>query len=114
MHRPEVPDLCPFSSNPRQEFHETLHSLLLWLAHAESRRYAVDIHHPDTPPGTLLEHRNTLTVREGSGRRHRGRGRGRENAGGGRMGRMDKGGGGRGKRKGVWGGRGDGSGQGVV
>nr|XP_023829559.1 nesprin-2-like isoform X3 [Salvelinus alpinus] len=44
-----------------QEFHETLHSLLLWLAHAESRRYAVDIHHPDTPPGTLLEHRNTLT-----------------------------------------------------
>ncbi|XP_052326819.1 nesprin-2 isoform X7 [Oncorhynchus keta] len=44
-----------------QEFHETLHSLLLWLAHAESRRYAVDIHHPDTPPGMLLEHRNTLT-----------------------------------------------------
>uniref|UniRef100_A0A674B904 KASH domain-containing protein n=1 Tax=Salmo trutta TaxID=8032 RepID=A0A674B904_SALTR len=42
---------------------QTLHSLLLWLAHAESRRYAVDIHHPDTPPGTLLEHRNTLTLR---------------------------------------------------
>ncbi|KAK6295335.1 hypothetical protein J4Q44_G00345610 [Coregonus suidteri] len=44
-----------------QEFHETLHSLLLWLAHAESRRYTVDIHHPDTSTGTLWEHRNTLT-----------------------------------------------------
>uniref|UniRef100_A0A668S3S6 KASH domain-containing protein n=1 Tax=Oreochromis aureus TaxID=47969 RepID=A0A668S3S6_OREAU len=31
-----------------QDFHESLHSLLLWLAHAESRRYAVDIGHPDT------------------------------------------------------------------
>uniref|UniRef100_A0AAY5KVL8 KASH domain-containing protein n=1 Tax=Esox lucius TaxID=8010 RepID=A0AAY5KVL8_ESOLU len=44
-----------------REFHETLHSLLLWLAHAESRRYAVDINHPDTPPETLWEHCNTLT-----------------------------------------------------
>ncbi|XP_029903714.1 nesprin-2a [Myripristis murdjan] len=44
-----------------QEFHETLHSLLLWLAHAESRRYAVDISHPDTPVRALRQHRNTLT-----------------------------------------------------
>ncbi|KAL0967507.1 hypothetical protein UPYG_G00253120 [Umbra pygmaea] len=44
-----------------QEFHETLHSLLLWLAHAESRRYTVDIHHQDTSPGALWEHHNTLT-----------------------------------------------------
>ncbi|XP_071323734.1 nesprin-2a isoform X2 [Trachinotus anak] len=44
-----------------QEFHETLHSLLLWLAHAESRRYTVDISHPDTPVRALQQHRNTLT-----------------------------------------------------
>uniref|UniRef100_A0A3Q1J6U1 KASH domain-containing protein n=1 Tax=Anabas testudineus TaxID=64144 RepID=A0A3Q1J6U1_ANATE len=31
-----------------QQFHKSLHSLLLWLAHAESRRYTVDIHHPET------------------------------------------------------------------
>lgn len=45
-----------------QEFHETLHSLLLWLAHAESRRYTVDISHPDTPVRALRQHRNTLTA----------------------------------------------------
>ncbi|KAM9339272.1 nesprin-2a [Symphorus nematophorus] len=44
-----------------QEFHETLHSLLLWLAHADSRRYAVDISHPETPVRALRQHRNTLT-----------------------------------------------------
>nr|XP_046228198.1 nesprin-2 isoform X4 [Scatophagus argus] len=44
-----------------QEFHETLHSLLLWLAHAESRRYAVDISDPDTPVRALQQHRKTLT-----------------------------------------------------
>ncbi|XP_073348713.1 LOW QUALITY PROTEIN: nesprin-2a [Pagrus major] len=44
-----------------QEFHETLHSLLLWLAHAESRRFAVDIHHPDTPVRALQQHSDTLT-----------------------------------------------------
>ncbi|XP_044023969.1 nesprin-2 isoform X2 [Siniperca chuatsi] len=44
-----------------QEFHETLHSLLLWLAHAESKRYAVDISHPDTPVRALQQHRKTLT-----------------------------------------------------
>ncbi|KAM9840411.1 nesprin-2-like [Aulostomus maculatus] len=43
-----------------QDFHETLHSLLLWLAHAESRRYTVDISHPETPVKALKQHRNTL------------------------------------------------------
>ncbi|KAM4521617.1 nesprin-2a isoform 3-T4 [Odontesthes bonariensis] len=43
-----------------QEFHETLHSLLLWLAHAESRRYAVDINHPNTTVRALQQHSNTL------------------------------------------------------
>ncbi|XP_055088094.1 nesprin-2 isoform X2 [Periophthalmus magnuspinnatus] len=48
-----------------QEFHKTLHSLLLWLSHAESRRYAVDIHHPETSVKALKQHCNTLTdVRE--------------------------------------------------
>lgn len=48
-----------------QEFHESLHSLLLWLAHAESRRYTVDIHHPETTVRALRQHRLTLTaVRE--------------------------------------------------
>ncbi|XP_033991567.1 nesprin-2 isoform X3 [Trematomus bernacchii] len=45
-----------------QEFHERLHSLLLWLAHAESRRYAVDIRDPHTPVAALQQHRNTLTA----------------------------------------------------
>lgn len=45
-----------------QEFHETLHSLLLWLAHAESRRFAVDIRNPETPVRALQRHCNTLTV----------------------------------------------------
>ncbi|XP_028252465.1 nesprin-2a isoform X3 [Parambassis ranga] len=44
-----------------QEFHESLHSLLLWLAHAESRRYAVDVSHPDTGIRALQQHRDTLT-----------------------------------------------------
>ncbi|KAM9354719.1 nesprin-2a isoform 2-T2 [Pholidichthys leucotaenia] len=44
-----------------QEFHESLHSLLLWLAHAESRRYAVNISHPDTSVRALQQHNNTLT-----------------------------------------------------
>ncbi|XP_054871829.1 nesprin-2 isoform X5 [Amphiprion ocellaris] len=44
-----------------QEFHETLHSLLLWLAHAESRRYAVDISHPDITARALQQHSSTLT-----------------------------------------------------
>ncbi|KAM6915050.1 nesprin-2-like [Xenentodon cancila] len=44
-----------------QEFHETLHSLLLWLAHAESRRFAVDVNRRDTSVGALRQHYNTLT-----------------------------------------------------
>ncbi|KAM6906809.1 nesprin-2a [Lycodopsis pacificus] len=44
-----------------QEFHETLHSLLLWLAHAESRRCAVDISEPATPVRALQLHLSTLT-----------------------------------------------------
>ncbi|KAM7395095.1 hypothetical protein PAMA_006717 [Pampus argenteus] len=44
-----------------QEFHESLHSLLLWLAHAESRLYTVDISHPETPVTALQQHRNKLT-----------------------------------------------------
>nr|XP_020459545.1 nesprin-2-like isoform X2 [Monopterus albus] len=44
-----------------QDFHETLHSLLLWLAHAESRRYTVDISCPDTPVRALQQHHKTLT-----------------------------------------------------
>ncbi|XP_060907682.1 nesprin-2-like isoform X3 [Labrus mixtus] len=44
-----------------QEFHESLHSLLLWLAHAESQRYAVDISHPDTSVRALQQHHSTLT-----------------------------------------------------
>ncbi|KAK1889212.1 Nesprin-2, partial [Dissostichus eleginoides] len=46
----------------RCQFHERLHSLLLWLAHAESRRYAVDIRDPHTPVVALQQHRNTLTA----------------------------------------------------
>ncbi|KAL6486315.1 hypothetical protein MHYP_G00057070 [Metynnis hypsauchen] len=43
-----------------QEFHEMLHSLLLWLAHAESRRYAINILDPSVPPSKLQEHRTAL------------------------------------------------------
>ncbi|XP_036438507.1 LOW QUALITY PROTEIN: nesprin-2 [Colossoma macropomum] len=43
-----------------QEFHEMLHSLLLWLAHAESRRYTVNILDPAVPPSKLQEHKTAL------------------------------------------------------
>ncbi|KAG7466266.1 hypothetical protein MATL_G00163020 [Megalops atlanticus] len=43
-----------------QEFHETLHSLLLWLAHTESRRFAVNIHDPSVERSVLREHKATL------------------------------------------------------
>lgn len=43
-----------------QEFHETLHSLLLWLAKAESQRYMVNIHDQNTDLRILREHRDTL------------------------------------------------------
>ncbi|XP_051954461.1 nesprin-2-like [Xyrauchen texanus] len=45
-----------------QEFHEMVHSLLLWLAHAESRRYMVNMHGPSVQISMLQEHRNTLKV----------------------------------------------------
>ncbi|KAF4099427.1 hypothetical protein G5714_019553 [Onychostoma macrolepis] len=43
-----------------QEFHEMVHSQLLWLAHAESRRYTVNMNDPSVQPSMLQEHRNTL------------------------------------------------------
>ncbi|XP_077075807.1 nesprin-2a [Siphateles boraxobius] len=43
-----------------QEFHGMVHSLLLWLAHAESRRYTVNIDDPSVQPSMLQEHRNIL------------------------------------------------------
>lgn len=43
-----------------QEFHETLHSLLLWLARAESQRYMVNIHDRNVDTNILQEHRDTL------------------------------------------------------
>ncbi|KAI4872642.1 hypothetical protein NFI96_028689 [Prochilodus magdalenae] len=47
-----------------QEFHETLHSLLLWLARAESQRYMVNIHDRNVDVTVLQEHRDTLQVGE--------------------------------------------------
>ncbi|XP_037837524.1 nesprin-2 isoform X2 [Kryptolebias marmoratus] len=44
-----------------QEFDESLHSLLLWLAHTESRCCSVDVNHPETTVGALQQHNNTLT-----------------------------------------------------
>ncbi|XP_026133842.1 nesprin-2-like [Carassius auratus] len=43
-----------------QEFHETLHSLLLWLAKAESQRYMVNIHDRNTDLNILQEHQHSL------------------------------------------------------
>ncbi|XP_041951730.1 nesprin-2-like isoform X2 [Alosa sapidissima] len=43
-----------------QEFHETLHALLLWLAHADSRRYTVDIRDESTSLTALRDHMATL------------------------------------------------------
>ncbi|KAM8847639.1 nesprin-2a isoform 3-T3 [Synchiropus picturatus] len=48
-----------------QEFHQSLHSLLLWLADAESRRLAVDIRDPGTPARALRRQRRTLTDLQG-------------------------------------------------
>uniref|UniRef100_A0A8K9Y6R8 Spectrin repeat containing, nuclear envelope 2b n=1 Tax=Oncorhynchus mykiss TaxID=8022 RepID=A0A8K9Y6R8_ONCMY len=49
-----------------QEFHETLHSMLLWLARSESTHYAVNIHDRFAQHSVLLEHRDTLMVRKGA------------------------------------------------
>lgn len=45
-----------------QEFHESLHSLLLWLDQAERRCHAVSSSQPDRSLSALQEHRNTLQV----------------------------------------------------
>uniref|UniRef100_A0AAY4B4D6 KASH domain-containing protein n=1 Tax=Denticeps clupeoides TaxID=299321 RepID=A0AAY4B4D6_9TELE len=52
-----------------QEFHETMHALLLWLPHAESRRFAVNIHDQATPSAALQEHRASLQEELGSRQR---------------------------------------------
>ncbi|KAJ8410369.1 hypothetical protein AAFF_G00203500 [Aldrovandia affinis] len=44
-----------------QEFHQTLQSLLLWVASAESQRLAVNVQDPALGPDALREHGNTLT-----------------------------------------------------
>ncbi|XP_029705649.1 nesprin-2-like [Takifugu rubripes] len=43
-----------------QEFHESLHSLLLWLDHAECRSRPASLSQPNTPLGALQQHRDTL------------------------------------------------------
>ncbi|XP_027134505.1 nesprin-2 isoform X2 [Larimichthys crocea] len=45
-----------------QEFHETLHSLLLWLAQAENKLKTVNVSDPSMSRSVLLEHRDTLTT----------------------------------------------------
>ncbi|XP_071368742.1 nesprin-2-like [Centroberyx affinis] len=45
-----------------QEFQETLHSMLLWLAQAENKLRAVNIQDASTSRSALLEHRDTLTA----------------------------------------------------
>ncbi|XP_042357133.1 nesprin-2-like isoform X1 [Plectropomus leopardus] len=45
-----------------QEFHETLHSLLLWLSQAENRLSAVNVSDQSSSRFALLEHRDTLTA----------------------------------------------------
>lgn len=58
---PLTSDLCALLL--LQEFHETLHSLLLWLAQAENKLNAVNVSGLSTPRSVLMEHRDTLTVR---------------------------------------------------
>uniref|UniRef100_A0A8C2DIN0 KASH domain-containing protein n=1 Tax=Cyprinus carpio TaxID=7962 RepID=A0A8C2DIN0_CYPCA len=41
---------------------QMVHSQLLWLAHAESRRYTVNINDPSVQPSMLQEHQNTLKL----------------------------------------------------
>lgn len=45
-----------------QEFHESLHSLLLWLEHAERSCQAAGTSQPDTPLSTLQQRRSSLQV----------------------------------------------------
>lgn len=53
-----------FFSVALQEFHQALHSLLLWLAQAEAKLGAVNPGDPSTSGAALLEHRVTLLVSE--------------------------------------------------
>ncbi|MGH0145623.1 UNVERIFIED_CONTAM: hypothetical protein FKN15_051455 [Acipenser sinensis] len=48
-----------------QDFHETTHDLLLWLAHAVSRRYTVDLADSSIKSCVLQEHQKTLMQLEG-------------------------------------------------
>ncbi|KAK7881034.1 hypothetical protein WMY93_032363 [Mugilogobius chulae] len=43
-----------------QEFHESLHSLLLWLSQCEARLYCVNLRDQTVSRETLLQHRDTL------------------------------------------------------
>lgn len=43
-----------------QEFHETLHSLLLWLAQSENKLYGVNIRDQSVSRSTLLQHQDSL------------------------------------------------------
>ncbi|CAG5866901.1 unnamed protein product [Menidia menidia] len=43
-----------------QEFHEMLHTLLMWLSKAEGKLCAVNIEDQSVSPTSLLEHRDTL------------------------------------------------------
>ncbi|RVE56939.1 hypothetical protein OJAV_G00211250 [Oryzias javanicus] len=45
-----------------QEFHEELHSLLLWLSQAESKLCSVSVRRKSISVSTLMEHRDTLTA----------------------------------------------------
>ncbi|XP_031728981.1 nesprin-2-like isoform X3 [Anarrhichthys ocellatus] len=45
-----------------QEFHETLHSLLLWLAQAENKLSVVNVVDQSMPRSVLLQHRDMLTA----------------------------------------------------
>ncbi|XP_072313200.1 nesprin-2-like [Eucyclogobius newberryi] len=44
-----------------QEFHESLHALLLWLSQCESRLFSVNLRDRALSRGALLQHRDTLT-----------------------------------------------------
>ncbi|XP_077366480.1 nesprin-2a isoform X2 [Festucalex cinctus] len=45
-----------------QEFHQSLHSLLLWLPRAEKRLYAVDVADPKTPVQIVKRRHRSLTA----------------------------------------------------
>ncbi|KAG5846989.1 hypothetical protein ANANG_G00120850 [Anguilla anguilla] len=47
-----------------QDFHQTLHSMLLWLRNAESKCHAVDARNPTLGSAALRKHGRTLTALE--------------------------------------------------